>query len=345
MNRETDTVLLQTIGRFIAAQVQLAVGPLTFIIESQAKEIKLLKDAAALVPVPVNGKDGTNGKDCDMAEVMAAVTARVDEYLERIPVPQNGKDGIDGKNGVDGKDGAPGADGKDGANGKDGLSGGDGLPGKDGKDADMVQLLSYIDEAIKTIPIPSNGRDGNDGKDGKDGINGKDGADVVAAFRDSDKHLILTLSNGVTKDIGPIHGQDGKDGKDGVSGKDGVNGRDGFSLDNFEMLFDGERTYTYKFASGELKKEFKFINKNLLYRGIWRAGVFQCGDVVTYDGSMFVATQDTDTVPGTPNSGWQLATKRGRDGKDGVKGKEGPPGKDGRPGRDLTQMAPDGRKW
>ena len=66
---------------------------------------------------------------------------------------------------------------------------------------------------------------------------------------------------------------------------------------------------------------------------------------MTWDGGMFVARQDTETVPGTNGSDWKLATKRGRDGSKGEKGDPGKSGKDGSPGRDLTQMGFDGKKW
>ena len=58
--------------------------------------------------------------------------------------------------------------------------------------------MARVDKYIENVS-PENGKDG---KEGPQGPPGKDGADVVAAFRDSDKHLILTLSNGAIKDIG-----------------------------------------------------------------------------------------------------------------------------------------------
>lgn len=42
-----------------------------------------------------------------------------------------------------------------------------------------------------------------------------------------DGHLILTFTNGTTKDLGKVVGKDGKDGRNGVDGKDGHDGRDG----------------------------------------------------------------------------------------------------------------------
>ena len=183
-------------------------------------------------------------------------------------------------------------------------------------------------------PIGSTGEIGPMGKsiEGPPGPPGKDGADVVAAFRDSDRHLILTLSNGVVKDIGQIHGEPGKD------------GRDGFGFEDFGIEYDGEKTFTFYFVRGDDKKTFTFITPLIIYRGLWKAGKFLKGDAVTVDGSMFVAKQDTDAMPGT-NKEWQLAAKRGRDGDNGKKGDPGSIGKAGRDGRDLTQMGLDGSKW
>jgi hypothetical protein len=53
----------------------------------------------------------------------------------------------------------------------------------------------------------------------------------------------------------------------------------------------------------------------LRYKGVWKAGGFDVGDVVTMDGSMWVALKTTDTKPGEYAKEWQLAVKRGRNGK------------------------------
>ena len=51
------------------------------------------------------------------------------------------------------------------------------------------------------------------------------------------------------------------------------------------------------------------------YRGTWKAGcMYSQGSFITHDGSVFCAMQDTDTKPGT-DATWQLAVKRGRDGR------------------------------
>ena len=52
------------------------------------------------------------------------------------------------------------------------------------------------------------------------------------------------------------------------------------------------------------------------YEGIWEAGkAYRKGTLVTHSGSIFHANTDSPLKPGTPNSGWQLAVKRGKDAK------------------------------
>jgi integrin beta 3 len=53
------------------------------------------------------------------------------------------------------------------------------------------------------------------------------------------------------------------------------------------------------------------------HKGVWDAARgYLKHNQVTYDGSGWIAVRDTRARPGTPDSGWKLTTKRGRDGKD-----------------------------
>ena len=134
-------------------------------------------------------------------------------------------------------------------------------------------------------------KDGVPGKDGKAGIArpkpdapGKDGADVVAAFRDSDRHLILTLSNGVVKDIGQIHGENGKDGAPGL--KMAVTAS---ALMISELSMMARKRSRSISCAVMTKKTFTFVTPLIIYRGIWRQGKYLKGDAATSEGSMFVA--------------------------------------------------------
>lgn len=146
---------------------------------------------------------------------------------------------------------------------------------------------------------------------------------VVSCYIDRDGDLYFTNSDGGAFKVGHVVGKDADPAFVDAAIKAACekyprpkDGKDGFSLTDFQMEFDGERTITTKFESGNIKKEFKFEMPTPLYRGVWREGFYHRGDVVTRDGSTWIALVDTETQPGTPDSGWQLAVKRGRDGKD-----------------------------
>jgi hypothetical protein len=274
----------------------------------------------------INGKDGINGVDGKNGEPGAP-----------------GKDGADGINGKDGKDGLPGKDGKDG---RDGL---------DGKDVDPEQIQRMVSEeiakllpalvkaAVEAIPKPKDGIDGKDGKDGRDGIDGKD-ADPeefkqlinklfaeIPKPKDGASVTLQEVTPLITSQIAKIFSEfekpkDGRDGKDGINGKDGVNGRDGrdgkdgrdaFDLEDFECsISDDERMLTLAWARGNVRVEKQIRLSHAIYKGVWSAGDFLKGDMVTFGGSVFVAKRDTNSRPESDDS-WQLCVKRGRDGKDG----------------------------
>ncbi len=210
---------------------------------------------------------------------------------------------------------------KDGADGRDGI---------DGKDADMVVILSEVRqavdeavaEAVKAIPVPADGKDGEPGPQGEAGPKGdagergepgKDGADVVGAIRDADGHLILTLSNGLTKDVGRVVGHDG------AKGADGKDGSDGFGWEDMEEFAEDDgRTLVRRYSKGERVKEFRHRIGTPLDRGVFDASkTYSRGDGVTYGGAWWIAQEETGEQPGTSKA-WRLAVKKGRDGKDGV---------------------------
>jgi len=211
-----------------------------------------------------------------------ALSASLKALEARAPVP-----GPPGKDGRDGKDGEPGRDGANGRDGKDGERGLQGLPGADG-------------------------RDGVDGKDGRDGLNGKDGAGVADLLIDRDSNLVATFTDGRVKTLGVVVGRDGVDGKDGAPGRDGM-GPEDIAVD---LMEDG-RTIRLAFAKGDTEYAFNVPFPVVLDRGVFKEGsAYQRGDAVTWAGSLWIAQKDTDSKPDGRESGWRLAVKRGRDGKD-----------------------------
>jgi hypothetical protein len=147
-----------------------------------------------------------------------------------------------------------------------------------------------------------------------------------------------------------LPGVPGPPGRDGVPGKDGV---DGLGVDDFEVEYDGERRVTFKLANGERTKASQIVMPVQIYREIYKVGqAYEQGDSISYGGSIWVALVGTSEKPGSGKD-WRLATKHGRDGRDGksayeiavekggFKGTEQEwlrslQGKEGKPGRDLT---------
>lgn len=176
-----------------------------------------------------------------------------------------------------------------------------GLPvPQDGKSVtveDVAPLItSEVERQIKQIPIP------------KDGEPGKDGIGLAGAFIDRDGELVITLTNGEVKKLGPVVGKDGQ-------GKDGA---DGLGFDDMEAVYDGEKTITLKFVRGERVKEFAFTLPVVIDRGIYTEGkTYSAGDGVTWGGSFWIAQKETSSKPGEGGD-WRLAVKKGRDGRDGV---------------------------
>jgi integrin beta 3 len=302
----------------------------------------------------------------DLEKLAGVVTRSVQEFvsravepllarlkaLEERPLPSDGRDGVDGlpgENGRDGVDGLPGADGRDGVDGlpgADGKDGADGLPGKDGEPGAPGEP----------------GRDGIDGAPGERGLDGSPGADGVGlagAVLGRDGQLVVTLTNGETRELGVVVGKDGINGRDGIDGKAGVDGErgaPGFSLASFDVVLkDDGRTIEFVFEDGETRYVRELAMPTMIYRGVFKDGnEYERGDTVTFGGSLWHCNGGeaqgeragpTKDKPGEASKHWTLAAKRGRDGAPGRDGKPGEKGAPGPRGKDLTQIGPDGSKW
>jgi hypothetical protein len=269
-----------------------------------------------------------------MKHVREYVQPAIDELSERInsiPAGKDGRDGIDGKNGETGvagdrgekgdkgdvgppgpagergEKGEAGKDGRDGADGKDGIPGRDGA---NGKSITIDDVRPVIDDFLKSIPLPQNGRDGERGLDGKSVTV----EDVLPHFQQAFDKWALDFERRAQD----IHTRllstfdKPKDGRDGVDGKDGA---DGLGFDDVEEEFDGERTVIRRYRRGDQVKEFRHKFHSLLERGVWKIDrSYERGDGVTFDGSYWIAQRDTKDKPGTSDA-WRLAVKKGRDGK------------------------------
>lgn len=107
----------------------------------------------------------------------------------------------------------------------------------------------------------------------------------------------------------PIPGPPGKDGKDGA---------DGFGLEDLAVEFDGDRTILLAFARpGREAKRFPLTMPFQKYQGVYQSGrTYVEGDTVTYGGSLWHCGNVTTARPGDGATSWQLAVKRGQDGRD-----------------------------
>lgn len=265
--------------------------------------------AVADIPPPKDGEPGQKGDPGENApppsdeQVEAAVqrafepregilnpvAAEVRRYLEAFP-PQAGDKGDPGEPGAAGKDAAP-------------------VTGE--------QIAEAVAKWLEANP-PAAGKDGADGKDGEKGDPGKDGLGLAGSLIDRSGNLIVTMTDGTTRDLGPVEGSDGKDGKDGVDGKDGEPGPAGFSLEDFDSeVRDGGRTLVLSFTAGDTKHTVEHQLDTMIYRGTYKAGQeYQPGDTVTCGGQTYHCNSATAERPDGGSAAWTICSRRGRDGKD-----------------------------
>lgn len=242
------------------------------------------------------------------------IDLRVTEYLVANPPAAgekgaDGRDGVDGSNGIDGKDGAAGADGKS-------ITLEDIQPILTDALKSMQDIADKaVDAAIKAIPAPVNGKDGVDGKDGEKGLDGKDGKDgedgvgLAGAVIDRDGELIVTTTKGAAIKLGPVVGRDGEH---------------GLGFDDMSAEADGEGRVILKFMRGSQVKEFPLNFEIPVYRGYWREGrKCEAGHMLTHEGSVWIAKRANCSKPCLENKeDWQLAVRKGRDGRDGANGRD-----------------------
>lgn len=156
----------------------------------------------------------------------------------------------------------------------------------------------------------------------------KDGVGIAGALIDRHGQLVVTLTDGNTKELGKVVGQDvdpiavERHIKQLVEGlpkaRDGV---DGLGFDDMSADYDGERGIVLRFVRGEQIKEFAFTMPVVIDRGVWvedKPEGYAKGDAVTWAGSVWISQKNGNGDKPDGGDGWRLSVKRGRDGKDGV---------------------------
>lgn len=222
-----------------------------------------------------------------LTELCAEFEAKIANSAKQGP---QGEKGETGDRGEQGERGEPGPQGKQGEAGPVGEPGDKGKPGDRGEKGDTGR----------------DGRDGHHGKDGRDGIDGKDGKDafeiqILDGYDESKNYHKGTIAS---KDNGVFR----FDGVEWCCLIDGIKSVDKSVSKDFEII---EVT---TWASGK-KTEFSYSVPGLKYKNVWKDGEYDAGDVVTFDGSMWVCLKLTKAKPGQYNKDWQLCVKRGRNGK------------------------------
>lgn len=276
----------------------------------------MVADAVAAIPAPANGKDADpevirqivadaiaalppakDGKDVDPAEVERMVVETVEKAVAALPPAQPGKD-ADPEHVVSLV-----------RSEAERILAGWERP-QNGKSVTIEEVRPVVDEAVakavESIPVP------------------KDGVNLAGALIDRDGNLVLTLSNGETKELGKVVGRDGPDAdmaalerslRDMVAAipapKDGL---DGVGFDDMSCDVREDGVYLV-WEKGDLVKEARLPIP--MDRGVWKEGQhYRAGDGVTWGGSFWIAQADKPEGKPDAGKGWRLAVKKGRDGKD-----------------------------
>ena len=301
----------------------------------------------AKLPAPKDGEKGADGISVDMAALEILVETRVQRAMAAIPVPEDGKDGppvditvVDAliadrvkalplpKNGEDGKSVDP--DQIEALVSQQVQKAVAAIPvPKDGKSLtvdDVAPLVvSEVSKAVSALPVP------------------KDGVGFVDAVVDRSGHLVLTRSDGVTKDVGAVVGRDvdmadvAKSIAEEVAKiprpANGVDGKDGIGWEDQEPVNDEHGRLFMRYVRGDVVKQQRI--PCIVDRGVYRPETeYLKGDGVSYSNSFWIAQADTKDKPSDGATAWRLAVRQGREGRQGPKGDTGPMGPTGPKGID-----------
>ena len=289
-------------------------------------------EAKAAVPGPVGpqGERGEKGLDgAPGADGRDGIDGKDGVAGPQGPQGERGEKGDSGPQGEKGDVGPQGPAGEPGAKGERGEKGEKGDPGRDGKDADP-EVVKALNEQIVTLKAQiaalqvevTSARSDQDEQmaalveravaKAVSDIKQPEPVNVVGSFIQRDGHLVLTMSDGSTKDLGMVVGKNGEPGAKGDPGKDG---QDGLGFEDCDVIVEDDGVYA-QWKRGDRIERRKL--PTTIYRDIYREGeTYHPGDIVTWGGSSFIAKGETTAKPGmnTPESrAWKLMVKRGRDG-------------------------------
>lgn len=255
-----------------------------------------------------------------------------------------GPQGLQGEKGLQG---APGERGVDGAIGPKGDTGERGPQGEKGADG-----IGIIGPQGPVGPAGEKGERGERGEKGLDGTQGPQGVIGIQGEPGQRGEVGARGEKGERGDAGQmgpqgLQGERGEPGRDaaeihplpeiepgkkyargvwvrhkgGLVRSDGAGGWDvmqnGIAVAYAKQSDADPRNIVLVIEQTDGKSEnYPFHIPAMLYRGIFKAGTYEQGDTVTWDGSLWHCNaKSTDGAPGK-SSDWQLCVKRGNHGKD-----------------------------
>jgi len=198
-----------------------------------------------------------------------------------------------------------------------------------GKDCDMAQVAAMVADAVKALPAPKDGTPGASvtvadlapviAAEVAKAVSAipapKDGLGLAGAMIDRDGALQITLTNGDVKNLGLVVGRDGIDGTKGIDGKDGV------SLENFELEYLPEsHEVEIKAVCAGRAKSVRFPAGGIKHGGYWRAAQrAKAGETWTHGGQTYIAKRATEAEPASNSPDWEVFARRGKDGDNVVR--------------------------
>jgi hypothetical protein len=265
------------------------------------------------------GATGSDGRSIGVEELQPIVRELVGAAVAALPVARDGQDGVAGQQGPQGDAGAPGQDGAPGEPGRDGVDGMAGDPGAPGEQG----------------PPGETGRDGKDGRDGREGKDGSPGRDAleidilpaIDPAKCYPRGTFAQWQGGIIRAIRHTEPLP-EDGSPVAAGWASI--VRGVAAIELRQVHERGFGLDVRFSDGSIAQN-SFSMPTMVYRGVFREGTFERGDVVTWDGSLWHCEAPTTERPSPTNAAvWKLCAKRGRDGRNGERGEKGERGSDAR---------------
>lgn len=204
----------------------------------------------------------------------AKEVAKLEQRIAQIPAGPPGPAGHDGFDGKDGAPGVPGKDGSDGSPGEPGRDGRDGQEGTPGRDAFALDVLEAINEQRR---YPR-------------GTVAQHNGGLVRAFRTTEplaeqSDMVAAGWHAIVRGVHQVQ---------------------------CEQVSERASLISISMSDG-VQLVHRLNWPTPIYRGVWKEGDYEPGDMCTYDGSLWHCNVPTSARPG--GADWTLAAKHGRDAK------------------------------